>query len=65
MVNSANTECLLFGALARGHFVPIAAVRGCSPIMSFSTEQGRQSRRGSAGCSQSFATWTRPNHTIK
>jgi hypothetical protein len=24
MVNSANTECLLCGALARGHFVPIA-----------------------------------------
>src|SRR5450631_1884978 len=23
MVNSANTECLLCGALARGHFVPI------------------------------------------
>jgi hypothetical protein len=23
MVNSANSECLLCGALARGHFVPI------------------------------------------
>ena len=23
MVNSANTECLLCGVLARGHFVPI------------------------------------------
>jgi hypothetical protein len=26
MVNSANTDCLLCGALARGHFVPIAAI---------------------------------------
>jgi hypothetical protein len=26
MVNSANTECLLCGALARGHFVPIPEV---------------------------------------
>jgi hypothetical protein len=26
MVNSANTECLLCGALARGHFVPLAAI---------------------------------------
>jgi hypothetical protein len=24
MVNSDNTECLLCGALARGHFVPVA-----------------------------------------
>jgi hypothetical protein len=24
MVNSANSECLLCGALARGHFVPFA-----------------------------------------
>jgi hypothetical protein len=28
MVNSANTECLLCGALARGHFVLTADVRG-------------------------------------
>ena len=33
MVNSANSECLLCGALARGQFVPKADTQGCHPFL--------------------------------
>jgi hypothetical protein len=35
MVNSANSECLLCGALARGHFVPQPAIYEIHKIPDF------------------------------